>query len=60
MTLYFIIFSQFIFSVPTLSEVDTMYGPFISAKWLVPLIADASLRCGLREDVTRVEKNIKK
>lgn len=30
-----------------------MYGPFTSAKWLVPLIADASLSCGLKEDVTK-------
>ena len=37
---------------PTLAEVDIMYGPFTSAKWLVPLIADASLSCGLKEDVT--------
>ena len=37
---------------PTLTEVDIMYGPFTSAKWLVPLIADASLSCGLKEDVT--------
>ena len=29
-----------------------MYGPFTSANWLVPLIADASLSCGLKEDVT--------
>jgi hypothetical protein len=27
-----------------------MYGPFTSAKWLVPLIADVSLCCGLKED----------
>ena len=37
---------------PTLTEVDIMYGPFTSAKWLIPLIADASLSCGLKEDVT--------
>ncbi len=37
---------------PTLTEIDIMYGPFTSAKWLVPLIADASLSCGLKEDVT--------
>lgn len=30
-----------------------MYGPFTSAKWLVPLIADASQSCGLKEDVTQ-------
>ena len=29
-----------------------MYGPFTSAKWLVPLIADTSLSCGLKEDVS--------
>ena len=29
-----------------------MYGSFTSAKWLIPLIADASLSCGLKEDVT--------
>ena len=39
-------------SSPTLTEVDIMYGPFTSAKWLIPLIADASLSCGLKEDVT--------
>ena len=37
---------------PTLTEVDIMYGPFTSAKWLVPLIADASLSCGLKEDAS--------
>ena len=37
---------------PTLTEVDIMYGPFTSAKWLVSLVADASLSCGLKEDVT--------
>ena len=37
---------------PTLTEVDIMYGSFTSAKWLIPLIADASLSCGLKEDVT--------
>lgn len=40
-------------SLPMLTEVDIMYGPFTSAKWLVPLIADASLSCGLKEDVTQ-------
>ena len=30
-----------------------MYGSFTSAKWLIPLIADASLSCGLKEDVTK-------
>ena len=39
-------------SLPTLTEIDIMYGPFTSAKWLIPLIADASLSCGLKEDVT--------
>ena len=39
-------------SLPTLTEVDIMYGSFTSAKWLIPLIADASLSCGLKEDVT--------
>jgi len=29
-----------------------MYGPFASAKWLVPLIADVSLCCGLEEDAS--------
>jgi len=29
-----------------------MYGSFTSAKWFIPLIADASLSCGLKEDVT--------
>lgn len=29
-----------------------MCGPFISAKWPIPLIADVSLNCGLKEDVT--------
>jgi len=29
-----------------------MYGPLSSAKWLVPLIADTSLSCGLKEDVS--------
>ena len=38
---------------PTLTEVDIMYGSFTSAKWLIPLIADASLSCGLKEDVTK-------
>lgn len=38
--------------LPTLTEVDIMYGPLTSAKWLIPLIADASLSCGLKEDVT--------
>lgn len=38
---------------PTLTEIDIMYGPFTCAKWLVPLIADASLGCGLKEDVTQ-------
>ena len=33
-------------SLPTLTEVDIMYGSFASAKWLIPLIADASLSCG--------------
>ena len=37
---------------PTLAQIDTMYGPLTSAKWLVPLIADASLSCGLKEDVS--------
>ena len=37
---------------PTLIKVDIMYGPFTSAKWLIPLIANASLSCGLKEDVT--------
>ena len=32
---------------------DIMYGPLSSAKWLVPLIADTSLGCGLKEDVTK-------
>ena len=40
-------------SLPTLTEVDIMYGSFTSAKWLIPLIADASLSCGLKEDVTK-------
>ena len=40
-------------SSSTLTEVDIMYGPFTSAKWLIPLIADASLSCGLKEDVTK-------
>ena len=39
-------------SLPTLTEVDIVCGPFASAKWLIPLIADASLSCGLKEDVT--------
>ena len=30
-----------------------MYGSFTSAKWLIPLIADAGLSCGLKEDVTK-------
>ena len=30
-----------------------MYGSFNSSKWLIPLIADASLNCGLKEDVTK-------
>jgi hypothetical protein len=29
-----------------------MYGPFTSAKRLIPLIADASLNCGLKEDAS--------
>ena len=37
---------------PTLTQIDIMYGPLSSAKWLVPLIADASLSCGLKEDVS--------
>ena len=37
---------------PTLTEIDIMYGLLTSAKWLIPLIADASLSCGLKEDVT--------
>ena len=37
---------------PTLTEVDIMYDSFTSAKWLIPLIADASLNCGLKDDVT--------
>ena len=37
---------------PTLAQIDIMYGPLTSAKWLVPLIADASLSCGLKEDVS--------
>ena len=39
-------------SSPTLTEVAIMYGSLTSAKWLVPLIADASLSCGLKEDVS--------
>ena len=38
--------------LPTLIKVDIVCGPFASAKWLIPLIADASLSCGLKEDVT--------
>ena len=37
---------------PTLAQIDIMYGPFASAKWLVPLIADVSLCCGLKEDAS--------
>ncbi|MBR6828200.1 MAG: hypothetical protein IKM76_08625 [Prevotella sp.] len=37
---------------PTLTQIDIMYGPFASAKWLVPLIADVSLCCGLKEDAS--------
>ena len=37
---------------PTLTQIDIIYGPLSSAKWLVPLIADASLSCGLKEDVS--------
>ena len=37
---------------PTLTQIDIMYGPLSSAKWLVPLIADTSLSCGLKEDVS--------
>ena len=37
---------------PTLAQIDIMYGPFTSAKWLVPLIADVSLCCGLKEDAS--------
>ena len=37
---------------PTLTQIDIMYGQLSSAKWLVPLIADASLSCGLKEDVS--------
>ena len=37
---------------PTLTQIDIMYGPLSSAKWLVPLIADVSLSCGLKEDVS--------
>jgi len=40
-------------SLPTLTEVDIMYGSFTSTKWLIPLIADASLSCGLKEDGTK-------
>ena len=29
-----------------------MYGSFTSSKWLLPLIADASLSCGLNKNVT--------
>ena len=39
--------------LPTLTEIDIMYGPLTSAKWLIPLIADASLSCGLKEDVIK-------
>ena len=39
-------------SSPTLTQIDIMYGPFASAKWLVPLIADVSLCCGLKEDAS--------
>lgn len=39
--------------LPTLIKVDIVCGPFASAKWLIPLIADASLSCGLKEDVTK-------
>ena len=38
--------------LPTLIKVDIVCGQFASAKWLIPLIADASLSCGLKEDVT--------
>ncbi len=31
-----------------------MYGPLSSAKWLVPLIADVSLNCGLWRNFTNV------
>ena len=36
----------------TLIKVDIVCGPFISVKWPIPLIVDASLSCGLKEDVT--------
>lgn len=34
------------------SPVPVASGPFASAKWLVPLIADVSLCCGLKEDAS--------
>jgi hypothetical protein len=37
---------------PTLIKVDIVCGPFISAKWPIPLIADVSLCCGLKEDAS--------
>ena len=45
-------------SSPTLTEVDIMYGSFTSAKWLIPLIADASLSCGLKEDAVHSYGNL--
>ena len=35
-----------------------MYGTFTSAMGLIPLIADTSLSCGLKEDVTRDQLQI--
>ena len=46
-------------SLPTLTEVDIMYGSFTSAKWLIPLIADASLSCGLKEDDCRCQSELR-
>lgn len=37
---------------PTLIQIDKMYGVFTSAKWLVTLVADASLSCGLKDDAS--------
>ena len=38
---------------PTMYQIDIMYGAFSAAKWLVPIIADASLSCGLKVDATK-------
>jgi len=37
---------------PTLIQIDMMYGSLTSTKWLINMIADVSLSCGLKDDAS--------